>query len=233
LKNLRIIVKNYNQICGTMELTKEALQNLRQEYRSSELLQQDVDQNPIQQFKRWFTDALNAQLYEPNVMTLATADPYGKPSARIVLLKGFDENGFHFYTNYDSKKGHDLKQNPQAALVFFWPELERQVRIEGMVSKLDPQISTDYFHSRPKGSQVGAAASPQSQVIESREALEQQVIELKKQYEDLEVPRPEHWGGYLVEPQRVEFWQGRPSRLHDRICYDLVEGVWIISRLAP
>ena len=216
-----------------MELTKEALQNLRQEYRSSELLQQDVDQNPIQQFKRWFTDALNAQLYEPNVMTLATADPYGKPSARIVLLKGFDENGFHFYTNYDSKKGHDLKQNPQAALVFFWPELERQVRIEGMVSKLDPQISTDYFHSRPKGSQVGAAASPQSQVIESREALEQQVIELKKQYEDLEVPRPEHWGGYLVEPQRVEFWQGRPSRLHDRICYDLVEGVWIISRLAP
>jgi len=233
LKNLRIIVKNYNQICGTMELTKEALQNLRQEYRSSELLQQDVDQNPIQQFKRWFTDALNAQLYEPNVMTLATADPYGKPSARIVLLKGFDENGFNFYTNYDSKKGHDLKQNPQAALVFFWPELERQVRIEGMVSKLDPQISTDYFHSRPKGSQVGAAASPQSQVIESREALEQQVIELKKQYEDLEVPRPEHWGGYLVEPQRVEFWQGRPSRLHDRICYDLVEGVWIISRLAP
>ena len=216
-----------------MELTKEALQNLRQEYRSSELLQQDVDQNPIQQFKRWFTDALNAQLYEPNVMTLATADPYGKPSARIVLLKGFDENGFHFYTNYDSKKGHDLKQNPQAALVFFWPELERQVRIEGMVSKLDPQISTDYFHSRPKASQVGAAASPQSQVIESREALEQQVIELKKQYEDLEVPRPEHWGGYLVEPQRVEFWQGRPSRLHDRICYDLVDGVWIISRLAP
>jgi pyridoxamine 5'-phosphate oxidase len=216
-----------------MELTKEALQNLRQEYRSSELLQQDVDQNPIQQFKRWFTDALNAQLYEPNVMTLATADPYGKPSARIVLLKGFDEHGFNFYTNYDSKKGQDLKENPQAALVFFWAELERQVRIEGMVSKLDPQISTDYFHSRPKGSQIGATVSPQSRVIESRESLEQHVIELKKQYEDLEVPRPEHWGGYLVEPQRIEFWQGRPSRLHDRICYDLVDGVWIISRLAP
>lgn len=216
-----------------MELTKEALQNLRQEYRSSELLQQDVDQNPIQQFKRWFTDALNAHLYEPNVMTLATADPYGKPSARIVLLKGFDEHGFNFYTNYDSKKGHDLKENPQAALVFFWAELERQVRIEGMVSKLDPQISTDYFHSRPKGSQIGATVSPQSQAIESREALEQQVIDLKKQFENMEVPRPEHWGGYLVEPQRIEFWQGRPSRLHDRICYDLVDGVWIISRLAP
>jgi pyridoxamine 5'-phosphate oxidase len=216
-----------------MELTKESLQNLRQEYRSSELLQQDVDQNPMQQFKKWFTDALNAQLYEPNVMTLATADSYGKPSARIVLLKGFDEHGFNFYTNYDSKKGKELKVNPQAALVFFWPELERQVRIEGMVSKLDPQVSTDYFHSRPKGSQIGAMVSPQSQVIPSREALEQQVIELKQQYAESEIPRPEHWGGYLVEPQHIEFWQGRPSRLHDRISYDLVDGVWIINRLAP
>jgi pyridoxamine 5'-phosphate oxidase len=216
-----------------MELTKESLQNLRQEYRSSELLQQDVDQNPMQQFKKWFTDALNAQLYEPNVMTLATADSYGKPSARIVLLKGFDEHGFNFYTNYESKKGKELQVNPQAALVFFWAELERQVRIEGMVSKLDPQVSTDYFHSRPKGSQIGAMVSPQSQVIPSREALEQQVIELKQQYADTEVPRPEHWGGYLVEPQHIEFWQGRPSRLHDRISYDLVDGVWIINRLAP
>jgi pyridoxamine 5'-phosphate oxidase len=216
-----------------MELTKESLQNLRQEYRSSELLQQDVDQNPMQQFKKWFTDALNAQLYEPNVMTLATADSYGKPSARIVLLKGFDEHGFNFYTNYDSKKGKELKVNPQAALVFFWAELERQVRIEGMVSKLDPQVSTDYFHSRPKGSQIGAMVSPQSKVIPSREALEQQVIELKQQYAESEIPRPEHWGGYLVEPQHIEFWQGRPSRLHDRISYDLVDGVWIINRLAP
>jgi pyridoxamine 5'-phosphate oxidase len=216
-----------------MELSKESLQNLRQEYRSSELLQQDVDQNPMDQFKKWFTDALNAQLYEPNVMTLATADPYGKPSARIVLLKGFDEHGFNFYTNYDSKKGSELKQNPQAALVFFWAELERQVRIEGMVSKLDPEVSTEYFHSRPKGSQIGAMVSPQSQVISSREALEQQVLALKAQYADLEVPRPDHWGGYLVEPQHIEFWQGRPSRLHDRISYDLVDGVWIINRLAP
>jgi pyridoxamine 5'-phosphate oxidase len=216
-----------------MELTKESLQNLRQEYRSAELLQQDVDQNPMLQFKKWFTDALESQLYEPNVMTLATSDPYGKPSARIVLLKGFDEHGFNFYTNYDSKKGQELKENPQAALVFFWPELERQVRIEGMVSKLDPQISEDYFHSRPKGSQIGALVSPQSEVIASREALEQKVIEMKQQYADLEVPRPDHWGGYLVEPQHIEFWQGRPSRLHDRISFDLVDGNWIINRLAP
>jgi pyridoxamine 5'-phosphate oxidase len=216
-----------------MELSKEALQNLRQEYRSSELLQQDVDQNPMAQFKKWFSDALDAQLQEPNVMTLATSDFYGKPSARIVLLKGFDEHGFNFYTNYDSKKGTDLKQNPQAALVFFWAELERQVRIEGIVSKLDPQVSTEYFHSRPKGSQIGAMVSPQSQVIASREALEQQVLAMKAKYAEVEVPRPEHWGGYLVEPQHFEFWQGRPSRLHDRISYDLVDGVWIINRLAP
>jgi pyridoxamine 5'-phosphate oxidase len=216
-----------------MELTKESLQNLRQEYRSSELLQQDVDQNPMQQFKKWFTDALNAQLYEPNVMTLATADAYGKPSARIVLLKGFDEHGFNFYTNYDSKKGKELQQNPQAALVFFWAELERQIRIEGIVSKLDPEVSTEYFHSRPKGSQIGAMVSPQSQVIPSREALEEQVIEMKQKFAEVEVPRPDHWGGYLVEPQHIEFWQGRPSRLHDRISYDLVDGVWIINRLAP
>jgi pyridoxamine 5'-phosphate oxidase len=216
-----------------MELNKEALQNLRQDYRSAELLQQDVDQNPIMQFKKWFTDALEAQLYEPNVMTLATSDPYGKPSARIVLLKGFDEHGFNFYTNYDSKKGRELQENPQAALVFFWAELERQVRIEGMVSKLDPEVSEDYFHSRPKGSQIGAMASPQSEVIASRGTLEQKVVELQQQYADTEVPRPEHWGGYLLEPQQIEFWQGRPSRLHDRICYTLVDGVWIINRLAP
>jgi pyridoxamine 5'-phosphate oxidase len=216
-----------------MELNKEALQNLRQDYRSAELLQQDVDQNPIMQFKKWFTDALEAQLYEPNVMTLATSDPYGKPSARIVLLKGFDEHGFNFYTNYNSKKGRELQENPQAALVFFWAELERQVRIEGMVSKLDPEVSEDYFHSRPKGSQIGAIASPQSEVIASRETLEQKVVELQQQYADTEVPRPEHWGGYLLEPQQIEFWQGRPSRLHDRICYTLVDGVWIINRLAP
>jgi len=155
-----------------MEFSKENLQNLRQEYRSAELAEGDVEKNPIDQFAKWFTAALEAQLYEPNVMTLATADRFGKPSARIVLLKGFDHNGFSFYTNYESEKGKELKENPQAALVFFWPELERQVRINGVVSKLDPQVSSDYFHTRPKGSQIGAVASPQSKVIERREVLE-------------------------------------------------------------
>lgn len=216
-----------------MELNKNNLHNLRQEYRSAQLTEKDVDLDPMVQFGKWFKDAMDALLYEPNVMTLATADRFGKPTARIVLLKGYDENGFVFYTNYESKKGQDIVENPQAALVFFWPELERQVRIEGVVSKVDAQTSADYFHSRPAGSQIGAVASPQSKVLQSRESLEEQVVELTRAYEGKEIPRPLHWGGYLVEPAHLEFWQGRPSRLHDRIVYDLVDGSWIINRLAP
>jgi len=216
-----------------MELTKENIQNLRQDYLAAQLSEADVDSDPIQQFKKWFSDALAAQLYEPNVMTLATADPFGKPSARIVLLKGFDENGFVFYTNYESHKAQDLVGNPQAALVFFWAELQRQVRIEGVVSKVDAQTSTDYFHSRPVGSQIGALASPQSSVLKDRFLLEEKVNQLTAEYEGKEVPRPLHWGGYVVEPTHIEFWQGRSSRLHDRIVYDLTEGSWIINRLAP
>ncbi|MNX99238.1 Pyridoxine/pyridoxamine 5'-phosphate oxidase [compost metagenome] len=216
-----------------MELNKNNLHNLRQEYRSAQLTENDVDPDPMVQFGKWFKDAMDALLYEPNVMTLATADRFGKPTARIVLLKGYDENGFVFYTNYESKKGQDIVENPQAALVFFWPELERQVRIEGVVSKVDAQTSADYFHSRPAGSQIGAMASPQSKVLQSRESLEEQVAELTRAYEGKEIPRPLHWGGYLVEPAHLEFWQGRPSRLHDRIVYDLVDGSWIINRLAP
>lgn len=216
-----------------MNLTKENIQNLRQDYRSASLSENDVNANPILQFKKWFKDAVDAQLYEPNVMTLATCDRFGKPSARIVLLKDIDEDGFVFYTNYESKKGIDIVENPQAALVFFWPELERQVRIEGMVSKVSEQASSDYFHSRPIGSQIGATASPQSKVINGRESLERKVEELTTQYEGQEIPRPLHWGGYLVEPTHIEFWQGRPSRLHDRIVYDFVDGSWIINRLAP
>ena len=216
-----------------MDLTKENIQNLRQDYRSASLSENDVDSNPILQFKKWFQDAVSSQLYEPNVMTLATSDRFGKPTARIVLLKGIDEDGFVFYTNYESKKGRDLVENPQAALVFFWPELERQVRIEGVVSKVSEQTSSEYFHSRPIGSQIGAMASPQSKVISDRESLERKVEQLTTQYADQEIPRPLHWGGYLVEPTHIEFWQGRPSRLHDRIVYDLVEGSWIINRLAP
>ncbi|WP_457288369.1 pyridoxamine 5'-phosphate oxidase [Pedobacter sp. UYP24] len=216
-----------------MELTKENLQNLRQDYRAASLSEADVDGNPIFQFKKWFSEAVDSHLFEPNVMTLATADHYGKPSARIVLLKGFDEDGFVFFTNYESKKGKELLENPQAAIVFFWAELERQVRIEGIVSKVADEVSLDYFHSRPKGSQIGAIASPQSSVIADRSVLEKKVEDLIIEYADQEIPRPANWGGYLLEPTLIEFWQGRSSRLHDRIVYQLVDGTWEINRLAP
>lgn len=216
-----------------MELTKENIQNLRQDYRAAELAEGDIDRNPITQFGKWFKDAIDAKLYEPNVMTLATATLSGKPSSRILLLKGFDETGFVFFTNYNSKKGQDLQENPQAAMQFFWPELERQVRIEGTVTKTTEEVSTAYFHSRPKGSQIGATASPQSTVIPGREILENCVQELTAAYQETEIPRPEHWGGYILKPEHIEFWQGRPSRLHDRITYTSVNGVWTINRLAP
>jgi pyridoxamine 5'-phosphate oxidase len=216
-----------------MELTRENLQNLRQDYRVASLSENDVAANPFLQFNKWFSDAVDAQLYEPNVMTFATADSDGKPSARIVLLKGFDENGFVFYTNYESRKANDLVENPQAAAVFFWAELERQVRIEGIVSKIDTETSEEYFHSRPIGSQIGAIASPQSSVITDRSILEEKVSMLTAQYEGKVIPKPDNWGGYLIEPKRIEFWQGRSSRLHDRIIYDFIEGSWKISRLAP
>ncbi|MGF1924463.1 MAG: pyridoxamine 5'-phosphate oxidase [Bacteroidia bacterium] len=216
-----------------MELTQEMLQNLRQDYRAAELSEKDVDKNPIKQFEKWFNAAIGAQIYEPNVMTLATADKTGKPNARIVLLKGFDEKGFSFYTNYLSTKGKELKKNPQACLVFFWAELERQVRIEGKVEKLDKEASEKYFHSRPAESQIGAIASPQSQIISDRNSLQKKVDELTSTYKDKIIPKPAHWGGYIVKPTSIEFWQGRPSRLHDRIKFDLINGKWQIDRLAP
>jgi pyridoxamine 5'-phosphate oxidase len=216
-----------------MKLNKETIQNLRQDYKSAELSEQDVVKNPIAQFEKWFADAIDAQIYEPNVMTLATADKSGRPNARIVLLKGFDEQGFSFYTNYLSQKGKEIKKNPFACLVFFWAELERQVRIEGKIEKLDKETSEQYFHSRPAGSQIGAIASPQSQVIDGRESLEAKVQELTQQYDGKQIPKPAHWGGYIVKPTSIEFWQGRPSRLHDRIKFTLVNGSWKIERLAP
>ncbi|TCC90532.1 pyridoxamine 5'-phosphate oxidase [Pedobacter frigiditerrae] len=216
-----------------MELTKEMIQSLRQDYRSAELSEKDADKNPIKQFENWFSAAIDAQLYEPNVMTLATADKSGKPNARIVLLKGFDENGFSFYTNYLSTKGKEIKKNPQACLVFFWAELERQVRIEGKIEKLSKEASEKYFHSRPVGSQIGAIVSPQSQIITDRKILENKVEELTNQYEGKTIPKPAHWGGYIVKPTSIEFWQGRTSRLHDRIKYDLINGKWQTNRLAP
>ncbi len=210
------------------------IENLRQEYSAEKLDAGDVDPNPFQQFRRWFEEAMNARLPEPNAMTLATVSADGRPAARIVLLKGFDQEGFVFYTNYESRKGEEMHANPNVALVFLWLELQRQVRIEGVVEKVDPAESTRYFQSRPKGSQIGAWASPQSRVIDKREELEARVQELEKEYKQAsELPRPPHWGGYLVRPRLIEFWQGRVSRLHDRIQYRKTNSGWLIERLAP
>ena len=208
--------------------------NLRKDYQLQGLRETDVDVSPFKQFQVWFDQALASQLPEPNAMTVATATQSGKPSARIVLLKGFDERGFVFYTNYQSHKGQELADNPQAALVFWWAELERQVRIEGRVEKVSDRESDEYFHSRPFNSRLGAWASEQSQVIESRAVLEQRAQELKTKYENHDVPRPPHWGGFRVIPTSIEFWQGRSSRLHDRLLYRLVDnGSWLIERLSP
>lgn len=212
-----------------------SIADLRQNYSLAGLSEADIDADPIKQFGVWFQQALDADLIEPNAMTLATATPEGKPTARIVLLKGVNQGGFIFYTNYESQKGQQLITNPYAALVFLWDKLERQVRIEGEVEKLATKESEAYFHSRPKASQLGAWASTQSQVIPNRQVLEQQLADLETKYKgDATVPLPEHWGGFRVIPNRIEFWQGRPSRLHDRLVYELkADGNWKITRLSP
>ncbi|MEO1465543.1 MAG: pyridoxamine 5'-phosphate oxidase [Cyanobacteria bacterium J06633_1] len=212
-----------------------SIANLRQNYTLAGLAEADVDADPIKQFNLWFQQALDADLTEPNAMTLATATPDGKPTARIVLLKGVSDRGFVFYTNYESQKGQQLIANPHAALVFLWQKLERQIRIEGRVEKLSTAESAEYFHSRPKASQLGAWTSDQSRVIPNREVLEQKQADLEAQYsDDATIPLPPHWGGFRVVPSRIEFWQGRPSRLHDRLVYDLqADGNWSINRLSP
>ncbi|TGE28540.1 pyridoxamine 5'-phosphate oxidase [Hymenobacter metallicola] len=211
------------------------LANLRQTYSQRTLSENEVQADAVLQFRQWLDEALSAHLDEPTAMTVSTVNAQGQPSARVVLLKGLpDDAGFLFYTNYDSRKGQDLTERPLAALTFFWPGLERQVRVEGTVEKAPEALSDAYFQSRPRSSQVGAWASPQSQVIGSREELETQEREIEQRFANQNpLPRPPHWGGFIVRPQRVEFWQGRPSRLHDRIVYERAGQGWTRSRLAP
>jgi pyridoxamine 5'-phosphate oxidase len=207
--------------------------DIRKDYRLHSLDESDIAASPIEQFTRWWDDALKSELFEVNAMTLATSTRDGKPSARIVLLKGFDENGFVFYTNYESHKGKELEENPNVALVFFWKEIERQIRIEGTVEKVSATESDAYFSSRPKGSRIGAWASPQSSIIENRNILEQSALQYESKFEN-SIPRPPHWGGYRVMPVKIEFWQGRSNRLHDRIQYTKTPGgSWKAERLAP
>jgi pyridoxamine 5'-phosphate oxidase len=211
-----------------------SLAHIRKEYRLHTLNKEEVAENAMQQFERWWDDALKSNIEEVNAMTLATASADGLPAARIVLLKGFHAGGFQFFTNYESFKGRQLQENPRASLVFFWKELERQVRITGLVEKINEKESNDYFRTRPEGSRIAAWASPQSEVIESNGWLVQQTDLFEKKFSDSEIPRPPNWGGYLVRPVTIEFWQGRPNRLHDRLLYTLQEnGNWIIERLAP
>ena len=218
-------------------MTDAELADLRQTYAQRTLSETDVLPAAVPQFRRWLDEALAARLPEPTALTLATVDAAsGQPSQRVVLLKGLpDEAGFLFFTNYYSRKGQELAGQPRAALNFFWPGLERQVRVEGLMEKAAPDVSTEYFQSRPRGSQVGAWASPQSQVIGSRQELEQREHEVEAQFQGQSpLPRPPHWGGYVLRPTRLEFWQGRPSRLHDRLVYELQpDQSWRISRLAP
>ncbi len=210
------------------------LADIRSEYSKQELSKASINKNPILQFNSWFNECMDSEVSEPTAMHLATATKDGRPSSRIVLLKEVTDEGFVFYTNYQSRKGLELEQNPHASICFFWQELERQVRAEGFVERTDPDISNGYFASRPRGSQIGAWTSPQSNVIKNRTILEEREKQIAERFDNKEVPRPAQWGGYVLFPTTIEFWQGRPNRLHDRIRYHLNDGGdWVVDRLAP
>jgi len=209
------------------------LHDMRRDYRQDDLSESEVDADPYVLFKTWFGHAAEARGNEPNAMSIATADATGNPSVRTVLLKEVEPDGFVFFTNYESAKGTDLAANPRAELLFYWGELERQVRIHGSIEKVSREQSLEYFHSRPLGSQLGAMVSHQSTVIPSRDQLEAAYADLLTKYADKPVPLPDYWGGYRLQPQWFEFWQGRTSRLHDRLRYRLDQGTWVIERLAP
>ncbi len=206
---------------------------IRKDYIKGSLSEEDVSSHPLHQFEKWWNEAIESELVEPNAMTLSTVSEHGFPSARIVLVKNFSEKGFVFYTNYESNKANDLVANNRVALLFFWKELERQVRIEGLVEKISEEESDAYFHSRPRGSQLAAWSSPQSGIISDRAALERNEAAYEEKFSGVDVPRPGHWGGYLVKPSSIEFWQGRSSRMHDRLKYIMKEDQWQIVRLAP
>ncbi|CEJ71103.1 Pyridoxine/pyridoxamine 5'-phosphate oxidase [Chryseobacterium oranimense G311] len=212
----------------------ENLHDKRKVYEKSQLIESEIKQNPIEQFRDWFLDASNTPgVSEANAMAVSTLEEDGCPRTRMVLLKEYTYEGFIFYTNYNSRKGKAIESNHKACLHFFWPNLERQIIIKANLEKIAENLSDGYFHSRPKGSQLGAVVSPQSQEIPDREFLEERLKALEKEYENSEVPRPANWGGYIAKPYEIEFWQGRPNRLHDRIIYQLEDLDWKISRLAP
>jgi len=214
-------------------MEKSKIEIIRKEYLNGSLDIDSVHPNPVEQFKIWLQDAINAGIEEPTAMLLATTGNNMQPAARMVLLKDIDENGFDFYTSYLSHKGLQMAENPKVAATFFWKELERQVRIEGIVEKLGAKKSDEYFNSRPSESRLSASVSPQSNVISSRIYLENLISKLREKYPGNEIPRPAHWGGYKIRPQLIEFWQGRENRLHDRLQYTFISGKWLIDRLAP
>ena len=211
----------------------DSLHQMRQEYAAGSLNETNMPHNPMEVFNVWLDFAINSGLTEPNAMTVATATPDGKPSARVVLLKEVNDKGFVFFTNYMSRKGRELIVNPEVAIVFDWHDLERQVRVEGRAEKLSAEESEAYFNERPEDAKIGAWASPQSKIVKDREKLEKHLEEIEEQFEDMPVHRPSHWGGYLIRPSVIEFWQGRPSRMHDRIVYYKTEDGWTMHRLAP